>query len=94
MEQDGRILRQLVQKGMEPGPLRDELEAMHVAATYENAIWLQLVKKAAGGDLSAAKCIREAMGEDAPQALDEDTLRALPTAVLREMAKGGKEGTA
>lgn len=92
MEQDEKILRKLMKKKMEPGPLREELEAMRIPATYGNGMWLHLVKKAAGGDLSAAKYIREAMGEDKPQALDEDTLRSLPTAVLREMAKGPGNG--
>ena len=88
--------REIVQKMMdmplEPGTVREMLEAMGLPATYRNGMWLQLVRKAAGGDLSAAKYVRESMGVEETAPLGEDALRALPTAVLREMAKRHKSG--
>ncbi len=82
------VLRQMLDMALEPGPLREELEAMKLPATYGNGMWMQLVKKAAGGDLSAAKYVREALDQTQTEQLEEDALRALPTAVLREMARG------
>ena len=46
---------------LDDGPERQCLEAMGLAPTYENAIHLQMVRKAAAGDLSAAKYVLDAM---------------------------------
>lgn len=84
---EGKLLERLLRKQLPEGPLRQELRDMKVAATFGNAIWLQVVKKAAAGDLSAVKYIREAMAapEEAPS---EDHLRELSTEELRRMAEG------
>ena len=44
----------------EDSPLRDELERYGLAATGVQAIFFALFRKAAAGDVSAAKLIREA----------------------------------
>ena len=66
------------------GPLREELEAMGLAPTYENAIHLQMVKKAAAGDLSAAKYILDAKPEE-PADVD---LSGMGTAELKKLLQG------
>ena len=47
-------LRTMLRQTVEAEELRQTLEAMGLEATYANAIQFQMVKKAAGGDLSAA----------------------------------------
>ena len=84
MEEAQKILRRLLKKKLPPGAVREELEEMKVAATYDNAIWLQLVKKAAGGDLSAAKYIREAVA-GRPEPTEEDQLQGMSTEALRRL---------
>ena len=84
MEEAQKILKRLLKKKLPPGAQREELEEMKVAATYDNAIWLQLVKKAAGGDLSAAKYIREAVSDPA-EAPEEDQLQGMSTEALRRL---------
>lgn len=85
MEQEEKILKRLLKKKLPPGTIREELEQMKVAATYDNAIWLQLVKKAAGGDLSAAKYIREAVAENKVVQPEEDQLQSMSTEALRRL---------
>ena len=67
---------------LEEGPERQCLEAMGLAPTYENAIHLQMVRKAAAGDLSAAKYVLDAMpvqteGLDLSQVSTEELKRML-----------------
>lgn len=81
--EEQRLLRQMMERELPEGALREELAAMALPATYGSAIWLQLVKKAASGDLSAAKYVREAV-EVSESAAGED-LRQVPTALLRKM---------
>ena len=83
------IFRRLLKKQMEPGDLRDRLEALKVRPTYENGILFQMVKKAADGDLTATKYVLAAVREEtAPEGPD---LSQVPTEVLRRMAGGGIE---
>lgn len=79
--------QKLLKKQMEPGELRDRLEAMKVRATYENGMLFQMVQKAAAGDLTAAKYVLAAVQEEdeLPQGPD---LSQVPTEVLRRMAGG------
>ena len=69
---------------LEDGPLREELQAMGLAPTYENAIHLQMVKKAAAGDLSAAKYILDAK----PEAETDVDLSGMSTEELKKMVNG------
>ena len=69
---------------LEDGPLREELQAMGLAPTYENAIHLQMVKKAAAGDLSAAKYILDAR----PEETSELDLSEMSTEELKKMVRG------
>ena len=66
---------------VEDGPERQCLEAMGLAPTYENAIHLQMVRKAAAGDLSAAKYVLDAM----PVTAVELDLSEVSTEELRRM---------
>ena len=85
--EEGKLLERLLKKRLPDGPLRQELREMKVAATFGNAIWLQVVKKAAAGDLSAVKYIREAMA--VPEtAAGEDQLREMSTEELRKLLDG------
>ena len=74
------VFQKLLKKQMEPGELRDRLEAMKVRATYENGMLFQMVQKAAAGDLTAVQ-----EEEEPPQGPD---LSQVPTEVLRQMAGG------
>ena len=83
--EEGKLLGRLLKKKLPEGELRQELEQMKIAATYGSAIWLQVVKKAAAGDLSAVKYVREAMAAPVETAVAEDGLRELSTEELRRM---------
>lgn len=86
-EQD--LLGALLQQALEPGEVRELLEGMGLAPTYENGIYLQILRKAAGGDFSAAKYVLEAAAarrQEDPTPLAWETLRTLPTAVLVRLA--------
>ena len=48
-------LQALLSQEVEPGAVREALTAMGLAPTYENAIHLQILKKAAGRDFTPAK---------------------------------------
>lgn len=89
MEEEQDLLGTLLSKELEPGAVRELLEGMGLKPTYENGIYLQILRKAAGGDFSAAKYVLEAAAarrrEDAPPDAWE-TVRTLPTAVLVRLA--------
>lgn len=89
MEEEQDLLGALLAQELEPGAVRELLEGMGLKPTYENGIYLQILRKAAGGDFLAAKYVLEAAAarrqEDAPPAAWE-TLRTLPTAVLVRLA--------
>lgn len=87
MEDEG--LRRLLELEVEPGSIRESLEALGLPPTYENAIYLQILRKAAGGDFAAAKYVLENIGEpeaSEPPALEAEALRAMSTAQLLQLA--------
>ena len=89
MEEEQDLLGTLLSKELEPGAVRELLEGMGLKPTYENGIYLQILRKAAGGDFSAAKYVLEPAAarrrEHAPPDAWE-TVRTLPTAVLVRLA--------
>ncbi len=76
----------------EDSPLREELERHGLAATGAQAIFFALFRKAAAGDVSAAKFIRESAGEKvseaAPAAIGGEDMSGLSDEALRELAGG------
>ncbi len=87
MEDEG--LRRLLELELEPGSIRESLEALGLPPTYENAIYLQILRKAAGGDFAAAKYVLENIGvqeASEPPALEAEALRAMSTAQLLQLA--------
>jgi len=72
-------------------PLREELEHYGLPATGAQAIYLALFRKAASGDVSAAKLIKEAagekLGEPEPRPRGSE-LSGLSDEALREIAGG------
>ncbi len=87
MEDEG--LRRLLELELEPGSIRESLEALGLPPTYENAIYLQILRKAAGGDFAAAKYVLENIGvqeTSEPPALEAEALRAMSTAQLLQLA--------
>jgi len=83
--EDRELLRKMLRQNVEAGTLRDTLEEMGLAPTYENAIQFQMVKKAAGGDLSAAKFLRETLQEPEQPELAAADLRQMSTERLRQL---------
>ena len=82
-------LQALLSQEVEPGAVREALTAMGLAPTYENAIHLQIHKKAAGGDFTAAKYVLEAARagqEEESSAPALEALRAMPTEALARLA--------
>lgn len=85
--EEKKIIARILKKPLEDGPLRESLEQMKLKPTYENGILLQMVRKAAAGDLTAAKYILDAgrLLEEVPSGCD---LQDVPTDVLRKLAAG------
>ena len=82
--EEGKIIAKILKKPLEEGELRQSLEQLKLKPTYENAILLQMVRKAAAGDLTAAKYILDA--SRAPQAEPAGgDLSELTTGQLRQM---------
>lgn len=89
--EEQKIIAKILKKPLEEGALRQSLEDMKLKPTYHNGILLQMVRKAAGGDLTAARYILDAAkepGEDAPG----PDLSDVPTHVLRRLAAQEKGG--
>jgi len=86
--EEQKIIARILKKPLEEGELRQTLEGMKLKPTYQNGILLQMVRKAANGDLTAAKYILDAgrLPQEEPNGCD---LREMPTEVLRKLA--GKE---
>jgi len=59
--------RTLMARDVEAEELGEQLEAMGLPPTYENAVCLAALRKAAGGDLSAYKLIRDVLEEHPEQ---------------------------
>ena len=90
--EDGSWSYRLKMKLPEDSPLREELERHGLPATGAQAIFLALFRKAAAGDVSAAKLIREAAGEKVsePEVVSaaESELAGLSDEALRAIAGG------
>ena len=84
--EEREVFRRLMKKQIPEGPIRDQLKELRIQPTYGNGIAFQMVKRAAEGDLSAAKYILGAVQEE-PAAVDGDAadLRELSTVELRKM---------
>ena len=78
------IFAKLMKKPMAEGPMRDQLTELKLRPTYGNGILFQMVKKAAEGDLSAAKYILGVVQEEAEPRPAAD-LSEVPTEELRRM---------
>ena len=82
--EEKEIFRKLMKKQMVDGPMKELLKELRIKPTYGNGILFQMVKKAAEGDLSAAKYILGVVQEEAPRDLGPD-LSQVPTEELRRM---------
>ena len=78
------IFTKLMKKQMTDGPLKDLLTELKLRPTYGNGILFQLVKKAAEGDLSAAKYVLGVVQEE-PEATPGGDLSRMTTEELRNM---------
>lgn len=83
--EEQKIIAKILKKPLEEGQLRQTLEEMKLKPTYENGILLQMVRKAAGGDLTAAKYILDAARLPEAEPIGPD-LRSVPTETLRKLA--------
>ena len=79
------IFTKLMKKQMADGPIRELLTELKLRPTYGNGILLQMVKKAAEGDLSAAKYVLSAVQEGNEQVHGGD-LSQMSTEELRQLA--------
>lgn len=82
------IFRKLMKKQMLEGAHRDLLTELKIRPTYGNGILFQMVKKAAEGDLTAAKYVLGAVQEDCAPEIDTD-LRQISTRQLLKLAGNG-----
>ena len=80
------IFTKLMKKPVAEGPLREQLVELKLRPTYGNGILFQMVKKAAEGDLSAAKYVLGVVQADAPPDAAVD-LSEVPTEELRRMVE-------
>lgn len=84
------IFRKLMKKQMLEGTNRDLLMELKIRPTYGNGILFQMVKKAAEGDLTAAKYVLGAVQEEAAPEVGTD-LRQISTRELLKLAGNGLE---
>ena len=84
--EEKEIFRKLMKKQMVEGPMRELLKELRIKPTYGNGILFQMVKKAAEGDLSAAKYVLGVVQADAPPDAAVD-LSEVPTEELRRMVE-------
>ena len=82
--EEQEVFRKLMKKQVEPGPLFDQLRSMKIRPTYENAVCFQMVRKAAEGDLSAAKYILGAVQEPQQEECPSWDLSECSTAQLQK----------
>ena len=78
------IFTKLMKKQMGEGPMREMLVELKLRPTYGNGILFQMVKKAAEGDLSAAKYVLGAVQEE-PETQPGADLSQVSTEELRKM---------
>ena len=81
------IFQKMMKKQMAEGPIRELLVDLKLKPTYGNGILFQMVKKAAEGDLSAAKYVLGAVQEEQETQPGTD-LSQVSTEELRKMLNG------
>ena len=87
--EEQQIITRILKKTLDEGELRQSLEQMRLKPTYENGILLQMVRKAANGDLTAARYILDTAKAPTEEP-DVHDLRSLSTEELLRLAgKGG-----
>lgn len=79
------IFTKLMKKQMADGPIREQLVELKLRPTYGNGILFQMVKKAAEGDLSAAKYVLGAVQEEETAESGAD-LSQMTTEELKRLA--------
>ena len=86
--EEKEVFRKILKKQMAEGPIREQLQQLRIRPTYGNGILFQMVKKAAEGDLSAAKYVLGVVQEEADSICGPD-LTEVPTEQLRRMLEQG-----
>ena len=86
--EEKEVFRKILKKQMAEGPIREQLQQLRIRPTYGNGILFQMVKKAAEGDLSAAKYVLGVVQEEA-EAICGPDLSEVPTEQLRQMLEQG-----
>ena len=86
--EEKEVFRKILKKQMAEGPIREQLQQLRIRPTYGNGILFQMVKKAAEGDLSAAKYVLGVVQEEADAICGPD-LSEVPTEQLRQMLEQG-----
>ena len=86
--EEREVFQRLMKKQIPEGALRDLLKELRIKPTYGNGIAFQMVKRAAEGDLSAAKYVLGVVQEEAEAACGPD-LSEVPTEQLRQMLEQG-----
>ena len=90
--EEKEVFQRIMRKQLLPGPLRDQLKELKIRSTYGNAILFQMVRKAAEGDLSAAKYILGVVQEEPEAETDQVDLTEVSTEELRKMMKAAEGG--
>ena len=86
--EEQKIIARILKKPVEDEALRTRLEELKLKPTYENGILLQMVRKAASGDLTAAKYILDA-AKPQEDSVSYGDLRDVPTEILRRLVQEG-----
>ena len=84
--EEKEIFRKILKKQMADGPMKEQLQALKIKPTYGNGILFQMVKRAAEGDLSAAKFVLGVVQEEENTEAVGVDLSQMSTAELRRMA--------
>lgn len=88
--EEKEIFRKILKKQMADGPMKEQLQALKIRPTYGNGILFQMVKRAAEGDLSAAKYVLGVVQEEETVPDMGMDFSQLSTEALRRMvAEGG-----
>ena len=80
------IFRKILKKQMADGPIKEQLQALNIRPTYGNGILFQMVKRAAEGDLSAAKYVLGVVQEEERPLETGVDLSQVSTEELKRMA--------
>ena len=84
--EEQKVIAKILKKPVEDGPLRETLQELRLKPTYGNGILLQMVRKAAGGDLTAAKYILDAARPKETADVPGPDLSEVSTEELRKLA--------